>query len=569
MDRSKLVEGSGRSGIVERLSLAFVVTVIVFIGIRTCFGPEETLAFLFYDDAYYYFGVSRNIAHGLGSTFDGINATNGYHPLWCWILVPLFRVVGDPGTAVRVVGVLWFALAAAAPVALWRALRPRTGGTGAVAAAALFGLQPILAMGLSRPNGLETPLFAVLLAVAVSAYERTLGSSVSRPPSRAAVAGLGALLGVVTLARLDGGFLGVAVAGLLTLHVTRHWGWRVAAGRVVTLVVTATLVAGPSLAWNIVRFGHPVPVSGRVVSHEAERERADNGGVFSGDNLRQRADYMGRSVPLLMAGSFASGTPVKRVVEAAGWLGGIAALLGCGALLALAVTLRRRAGPPLTDGLVALGCFVLLHYGVQAGWLWTAGESLYRQYYYMPETMLVAASLGAVAGPALDALKRRAVRRSLGALGLTVLAAGVVLQSSTRRRAYAAEPGSVADRYIYSWVRRELPPGAILGARDAGKFGFFSGRSVVNLDGLINDQRLIAALRDGKVAEYICRSPIEYLFYDRPWLGGFDPVAPGTVPAAGNELAETLHRLQGLPGCSLREIPGATDEWVVFQVLRE
>src|SRR5690606_25083721 len=44
-------------------------------------GKEEW-AFLFTDDAYYYFGVARNIAAGNGSTFSGLVETNGYHPLW-------------------------------------------------------------------------------------------------------------------------------------------------------------------------------------------------------------------------------------------------------------------------------------------------------------------------------------------------------------------------------------------------------------------------------------------------------------------------------------------------------
>jgi len=129
-----------RTGPVERLALLAVVALIALSGIRLCTGPEETLAFLLYDDAYYYFGVARNLAAGHGSTFDGIHSTNGYHPLWCWLLVPVFALVDDPGRAVRVIGAVWFVLAAVAPCALWWALRPRTGASGAVMAAALFGL---------------------------------------------------------------------------------------------------------------------------------------------------------------------------------------------------------------------------------------------------------------------------------------------------------------------------------------------------------------------------------------------------------------------------------------------
>lgn len=35
-----------------------------------------------YDDAYYYIVVGQNLSRGLGSTFDGVHFTNGYHPLW-------------------------------------------------------------------------------------------------------------------------------------------------------------------------------------------------------------------------------------------------------------------------------------------------------------------------------------------------------------------------------------------------------------------------------------------------------------------------------------------------------
>src|SRR5678815_5598767 len=119
----------------ELFAVAAVVLTILCVGIFACLGPEERIVFLLYDDAFYYLGVARHLAAGAGSTFDGLHATNGYHPLWCWALVPLLRAASDPGTAVRLAGLLWFALAAAVPAALWWVLRPRTGPTGAALAA--------------------------------------------------------------------------------------------------------------------------------------------------------------------------------------------------------------------------------------------------------------------------------------------------------------------------------------------------------------------------------------------------------------------------------------------------
>jgi len=556
-----------RAGPAERLVLAAVVAIIAFVGIRLCIGPEETLAFLFYDDAYYYFGVARNLASGLGSTFDGINPTNGYHPLWCWLLVPVLAVVDGPGPALRGIGALWFVLAALAPCALWRALRPRTGATGAVMAAALFGLQPVLAAGLSRPNGLETPLYAVLIAVAIGRFERAAGSAPSPPPPAAMLA-LGIALGAVTLARLDGGMLGVAGVALLAMHGFRDWGPRAVAGRVGILVAAATVVVGPSLIWNVARFDHPVPVSGRAVSLAAADERAGLGGTLSTANLRRRAGYALARVPAQLARGAVKGSPIEGPLVRSGSLGGAAALALTGGLLTLGLARRRRAGPLLTDALAVLASFCALHYAAYVLWLWASGETWYRLYYFMPEVMLLAAACGAALGPSLDAVRSPVLRWSVATAGLALLGWHVWDHAARTRSSYQAPPGPVAERHIYAWVRERTAPGEVLGARDAGKLGFFSHRPVVNLDGLINDQRLLGALRENRVAEYVCRSPIRYLLYDRPLLGGFDPASPAVPPPDAADVGLTLHRLHGLPGCSIREVPGATDDWVVIEVNR-
>lgn len=44
----------------------------------------------FVDDSYYYLVMARNILEGYGATFDKINPTNGYHPLWLIILTIIY-----------------------------------------------------------------------------------------------------------------------------------------------------------------------------------------------------------------------------------------------------------------------------------------------------------------------------------------------------------------------------------------------------------------------------------------------------------------------------------------------
>ena len=56
---------------------------------------------LCFDDAFYYFEIARNSAQGFGLTFDRINLTNGFHPLWLGICIPVYWFGFDGLTAVR------------------------------------------------------------------------------------------------------------------------------------------------------------------------------------------------------------------------------------------------------------------------------------------------------------------------------------------------------------------------------------------------------------------------------------------------------------------------------------
>jgi len=558
----------------ERSFLAGIVLLILAAGFVVCCGPEDRVAFLLYDDAYYYLGVAHHIAAGAGSTFDGINPTNGYHPLWCWLLLPIFLLAREPGTALRLAAGFWFLLAAAAPLVLWRALRGRTGATGACLAAALFGLQPLLPPGLARPNGLETPLLAVCIGGFLIAWEKFWDRPGSVPPRHAGDSRhpegrsaflLGLVLGAVLLARLDAGLLAVAAAILMAASLLPRLGLVASLQRLALLTLGAVIVAGPSFVWNTMRFGHPMPVSGRIVRVYATLLRS------GADPSLPEASWIGhaaesmRSIALVFARSAVEGLPgaatlIRHGRILTGFL--LIVLVGC---FFLAVRFRRRG---LTDPLFLLGVFAVLHAVAYAGWLWSPGETSYRLYYFLPLAMLVAASVGAALGPVLEVAFAPSMRAFL-AIALLALAGGRIFP-----RQVAALPatesgaGPVADRYIYGWVRRELPPDAVLGAPDAGKLGYFSGHPVVNLDGLANDQRFLHAVVTNTEDEYLLHSPIRFVLIDRPWLNGFDPSHSATPPARRAGFGETLYRLARRPGVQLRDVPGPPPDWVVVEILR-
>src|SRR5215204_6961217 len=69
-----------------------LIIAVMSISLYGAFSDAQNFSWRWFtrDDAYYYFKVAQNITEGKGSTFDGINPTNGYHPLWMAICIPIF-----------------------------------------------------------------------------------------------------------------------------------------------------------------------------------------------------------------------------------------------------------------------------------------------------------------------------------------------------------------------------------------------------------------------------------------------------------------------------------------------
>jgi hypothetical protein len=113
------------------------------------------------DDAYYYFKVAQNVSEGRGSTFDGINPTNGYHPLWMLACVPIFALARfDLVLPLRVLVVVMAAFSVISSILLFRLLKKPAGEPIAMLAAAYWALD-LTIHGTITQQGLETGLVAL------------------------------------------------------------------------------------------------------------------------------------------------------------------------------------------------------------------------------------------------------------------------------------------------------------------------------------------------------------------------------------------------------------------------
>lgn len=405
---------------------------------------------LFTDDTFYYLEVARHAARGDGFTFDGINPTNGFQPLWQLVLVGLAWLFPADTELLRAVVLLQAGLLAAAGMILCRILEPRAGPVGATTAAvALLGLPGSSLLLL----GMEAALFLLILLLAWHAWllcEEKGDIQVSD------AARLGLLCGMLFLARVEGA-LATPVAAVLAGRMLRRRGRT--AVRLVPLLLPPALIAGLYLCWNQCAFGTLLPVSGRVKLHWLS---------FLPGTRRLLAlvdiPWVGRHLLARACGTHLP-PPAARLLSG---------------VLVVGVTLVAAARPGAHRGFVAVTGLPFL--------LWTCGAIVLSDQValgpFMGEWATVPVHL--LTALALAFLAWRVPRMGRAALSILVLACVLRVPVQVRQAVHWQDSFVGRGILMASWMDDRVPPGDRIGAPYAGVIGFFSHRTVVNLDGLVN-----------------------------------------------------------------------------------
>lgn len=153
-----------------------LILVVMSISLYAALSDPQNLSWRWFtrDDAYYYFKVAQNISEGHGSTFDGVNRTNGYHPLWMLVCIPIFALARfDLILPLRVLLLVMSGLSVATGILLYRLLsRILTPAIGA--SAALFWVFSHDVLTILYQNGLESGIaafFVVLLVYKLYEFE--------------------------------------------------------------------------------------------------------------------------------------------------------------------------------------------------------------------------------------------------------------------------------------------------------------------------------------------------------------------------------------------------------------
>ena len=489
--------------VVGVVTVAWVVLLLVW---------DEAPFTLTFDDAYYYLGIARNLVDGHGSTFDQINLTNGYHPLWLGVSTLPFVAGLDDLAAARALLVLQLIVGWGLTLVLvsrivtdqvdgWSLGRKAASGDPAAARGlrraaswvvaitlALVAVNPFVAKVVA--NGLETgiavPLYAALLLLAARRRGRWLGGSHG---SRWATA---VLLSFAFLARTDAilliGCLGLwCVAELVTARRTPTP--RTADG--VAIEGTAPRLDPPGIGALVEVFALPaVVIAGYLVVNQRLF-----GTPFQVSGLIKRAPLNAVTIGLFLV--FAV----------------VAATIGRHGFRRLHGTRSRRPARFPHTGAFALrtawfGAFCVLVVGYYLvlqtqQWLWYFGPVL---------LYLVILFVFAVADITEASLRDRRAgaspARTVGPVAAIFVVPLVLLLLYTGRT--FTEPSlrsiQIANRDAGAWIDANLPPDAVLASWDAGAVGYFSHRRVINIDGVVNSLEFHDALQQGTAADFLrCR----------------------------------------------------------------
>ena len=428
------------------------------------------------DDSFYYFKTARYLARTGNATFDGLNKTNGFHPLWMLVNVAVWIALPDNVSSFAAWQVfsllkLGFLLVTYGLCIwlFWRLLGPWP-AVCAVSMLAYFRHTNLVIYGME--STINTVL-GLVMAVSLSGYLLKSHS----PGGVLRSTSLGVLIGLWGLARLDNllafpWILLILFVGLQVAGQSRKRSFLTATG---TLSV-GTVVVLPYLIWNVVVNHHLMPVSGMI-----------KGSLHNpGFNLAYIRFYKDHFILLLAA----------------------VGIIGYG-LCKAGRDMKISKTTALTFGAAAL-----LMGGVMTGFYTVVFTRTFAGGWYFGTqctAVLMATALAAywLQLPLQAKLGKRAF--SLICLLLPLLAGCQYLGYLNYRMKEMPNGTSAGFYQAALWIKENIEEEAVLAGTDVGLIGYFSDRTVINLDGLINSYEFYEYLKRQQRDQFLVKMKADYL----------------------------------------------------------
>ncbi len=471
--------------------IALLLGVGFFIRLTIAWLPQKYFYYLISDDAYYYFSIAKNLVNRGMLSADGITLTNGFHPLWLFVITPVFFFFQKhPWFSIHLVITVSAVFDTLAAFLIYKTLERLGKEKTGLWAAAFYLVNP---WGLLHTmNGLETAqnnfFLAVMVYLSVRANTEWLKSNWFS---------FGAVCGLALLSRTDNIFVVVVLLGYLL--------WREKSlDSLIKPAAVSLAVVLPWLVFNHAAFGTVVQTSGTAypwMYHQAYLSKF-------------KTYFSPELIPYLLKNSFVG------VSDNAHHYGDWTIT----SVVAIALLFRLRKWPvkyrPLLWTLLGSGIFIFFHLFIR----WSV-----RPWY--PQSVFI--------------LTLPVVALVVGKFHRYLVAIAAVFVLSICGWAVSDVKFLVAERskVMLELINTKIPPGHRVGAFNSGYVQYLTDKRVVNLDGLVNNE-ILDYYKKRKGLEYLRKRDIRWLvdqpFYIRMAFGKyFGPEAKGAF-----ELVATVSQIE-------------------------
>lgn len=466
----------------ERKILFFSLSLSLIFGIILAWKDIGLILGRFvYDDLFCYLKFARNVVSGHGPTFDGINRTNGFHPLWMLLSIFLqFFFFPYPNLIVHLILSISAILHVLIAYFIYKVISFLGYRFIAIGAAIFWALNyNIMSISLS---GLETPLFGLLLLVTLYLYLKwrnhlTILRSII----------IGVLAAITVLARFDGILFIIFLCIDYILIGSKRMHYTLSC---LSLILgTCFLLILPWFVWSYLTVGCFLPITFQA--------KGPFQNIFPELNLFLSC--------------------LKRLLLQIGWWHyslqsylrtiGAHSLWGKLVWLALLIIIL----PSLKKIRQAILPVKIFFFYALAHFTYYALLVPTVRYLY-PSIIILILTVALTLGYNSYFLKKKV---SLLVIFLPILFTCIIADSIYAwkdGRAGVEQHSEHATMYydVVGWIKKNTPSTAIIGSFNSGIYGYYSDRCVVNLDGFINNNSYYA-IKEKRLFKYIKEQKIDYL----------------------------------------------------------
>jgi len=477
-------------------SLILFVMLLIGFGIRLYVSWQDVVMLFqkcVVDDAFFYFGIAKNIAAGNGATFDGSIMTNGFHPIYALLLVPIFWFSPEnPEIPVHVALTILSIFNVLTGYVIFLIVRKIAGRIAGLFGAFLWLFNPfVILIGL---NGVEAGVAAFFISLCIYVHlEEKKTDRVFLPR----MIFLSFLTALAILSRVDAVFIFITIALNLWYLSYRKGTSLFRSLAQPALYCTVTLLAlSPWFFWNLYHFGTIRQISGVTLPNIAHNMY-----------LMKHNTYL--SLSFVKTELFYLKVWIENIVR---FNGGIGLLV---ILFVFFVISARKSLFTETSGMlrkikslhfallssIFLVCFYAFYFW---GWL--------RPWYYLSVILTVTIYLGGIGGYALESFSRFSPKGAKKALPIFVLfLICAVYFSYQGMNAWRTGLFSFQKQLYDSavWIKENTPKNSKIGAISAGIYGYMTGRTI-DLAGVVNEEAY-RAMREKRIFAYLQEKQIDYL----------------------------------------------------------